>query len=479
MKTNAKRLFSLLLAVLMVFGCASTAFAADAKTVKQYGKVTNGDDSYYGGVTILGDSVSRGCGAGYTPDMADDEEAYWAYMVNDYYKVSRRAVDKSYALQLAEAVGCEIKDEITKNESGVVTKGTYMQDAENNSYWPICSPGQTLAMTLRWLGLSDNGAADAMQFTEAYNATYEKTEMIPLYFTAAEDGWTPAKEAISHSSLIVLELGMCDVINYSTVALSEDLTQMIDAVKEGFNYWSTYYPVLMKYVKEMNPNADVVLVGCYNPLYGITLSDESVLPLGNILSLIPDLMNQKLKQWAKQYGFTYVDIFNTEIGAEAYDSEDITSFFENILINNHPSPEGYAYISRQILDALPREDGADCKYFTTMLNVDLGGVKNVTSVAVNNIPKLCSTYSYNEETHILKVFNLCPLANSLTVNYTTENGTKGSVTYKLTLGRDGYSAHRIFSTKDLSKTITGILNMPSKIFDLIKNLFGSLKTFGT
>lgn len=98
--------------------------------------------------------------------------------------------------------------------------------------------------------------------------------------------------------------------------------------------------------------------------------------------------------------------------------------------------------------------------------VDLGSVKSVDAVSVD--AKSVSRYTYDPETHILTVPCLTTTAKLLTVTELREDGSLYFSTYQLEWdSENGYSAHVVYSNRDLLKSFLMILNM---ILQAIKNL---------
>ena len=229
----------------------------------------------------------------------------------------------------------------------------------------------------------------------------------------------------------------------------------------GFDYWKTWYPKFLERLKELNPDADIVVVGAFNIVGSVTITDDTLLPVGDAISAITDQMNVLYQKWAKQYGMIYADISNTETLAAQNEWALLGDFLPNAEIASHPGPEGNAYIGHQILRALPAQDGSHPA--TTDIVIDLARFTNVKYVLVNG--SYCSDYSMDGT--VLTIPYRTTLAKSLVVACDNGNGGTALQSYTLNYQDGGYVSHRISSTNDLNAAM-------QKIVDLIKSFVSSL-----
>ena len=498
MKKQLRTTLAALLSVLLILTCFVPAFAA----VPEYGK--------QGGYLAIGDSIGRGCGAegsylerdNVTPieigkdndgnsiraeldakGMPLDKSVKPAGQY-DYYDF--RNVKGTYTTQIAEAVGCKMPDDITE------------QDA---TFWPLCYPGFTTAMALDVMGVDDKfadkeldypyyddvlqyfGYADSFDGTRAED-TKEKV--------AAEKGGIgqcgSVKELAQKASLITVELGMCDVFyrtyriasnggmlsdgaefNVSSPADIADLASTaLTQMYAGLSHWKQYYPVLIKTLREWNPDATIVMVGAFNVVKQLRISDDIIVPLGNVFDLIPAEMNSCYKKWDKEFGdkVIYADISNTEPLAAEKDWSLLGDFMDNTFAGTHPSQEGYNYITRQILNTLDPD-----KAVTTDIVVDLGRFDKVDTVLVDG--KKVSDYSMDG--YVLTVKTDRTGAKNLTVTITGEDGKTAVQTYALSYSKDtGYTASRIYGTSDVKETGRSFLDLLKSLFQKIIDFFKGL-----
>lgn len=458
MKKNLKRFLAVILTLIMAFSCFGiVSQAATAETVVQYGKA--------GGYLAIGDSLSRGCGTdGFymDRDKAPDGGQY------DLYEM--RNVEGAVPYQIAQAVGCKAPVDITD------------QDA---TYWPFCYPGMTTAMAMDLIGIEDN-------FTD-YDLNFPYYSDMLRYFghegsfdgVRAGDTYVEGEcglcgnivDLIKKADLITLELGMCDVFyraykiatrstlsggfSFDKLDNPEAIINLVKtALKEiyvGYNYWKEYYPVLLKTIKEMNPDATIVVVGGFNIVNQLPINDDMVLPIGSIVNPLTDSMNRLYKKWAKEYDVLYADVSNTESQSTENDWSLLGDFAKNTFTGTHPTQQGYDYMVRQILSVLPEEEAKEG------IVVDLARFNKVDYVLVNGVP----VDDYELNNYLLTVPYSGPLAQNLTIGVKNDDGTLAVQTYRLAYANGGYTAYRIIGKNDIFGTAL-------KPFELIKSLIEKL-----
>lgn len=200
--------------------------------------------------------------------------------------------------------------------------------------------------------------------------------------------------AIKTSDLITINLGSNDVLSYSmtkTMELLEDsddcelaakakeliascgdlgtafiklcsyaeLAGKLPIVLASFNptlmkalqYFQNNFNACMKGIYALNPDATIVVVGVYNPLTNLTLTENTHLKLAPLVQPTVDLLNTFLKcgcNYASRYLFAPVP--NTETWPFSVLGKDFRS---QILWAVHPTVKGHAYMADQILSVLP------------------------------------------------------------------------------------------------------------------------------
>ena len=473
MKKNFRTVLALLLTALMALSCVSVSFAATKDTVKQYGKA--------GGYLAIGDSISRGCGAeGF---YIDKDGSYMPNGEGQYGAYELRNVQGCLPYQVAQAVGCEAPMDMTD---------------QNATYWPFTYPGMTTAVTLDLLGV-DDGFSDTK-----LNYAYYKDMLQYFGWEGSLDGVREGDnvayvtetrggvgqcgniiELIRNADLITLQLGMCDIFYraYRVVSnggmladgLSFDLssTDAIKALVEiaitemefGFKYFKEHYPMLLEKVIELNPDATIVIVGAFNVVNQLTITDDTLVPLGSAFTAITASMNVLYRKWARQYGVLYADVSNTETLAAENDWSLLGDFKDNTFTGTHPGPNGYDYMARQVLDVLPEESDDE------RISVDLGRFSDVDYVFVNGIP----VKNYTLKEYVLTIPYAGPGATNLTVGVKNDDCTLAVQTYELVyrIGQ-GYTAYRIIGNNDAAGHAKRPFNLLRKLFDLLVNAIKKL-----
>ena len=127
----------------------------------------------------------------------------------------------------------------------------------------------------------------------------------------------------------------------------------------GLYKFNTNYPEIIKMIHEINPDADIYVIGLYNPLSETTLSDELPIKIGKALDPVMMSLNLYLAQLnpAKKY-YTYVDAFNTTvlgtISVSSLVGKDMNlAGMGDYTMYIHPNDAGHAYIAEQVLKAIP------------------------------------------------------------------------------------------------------------------------------
>lgn len=477
MKTIFRKSLAVFLCAIMVFSCAAVfGSAATKETVFQYGKT--------GGYLAIGDSIGKGCGAEGSYIGSNGERLTVETCGGQYNDNDCRYVQGSYAAQIADAVGCVAPAD--------------MNDKSGN-FWPCTFGGMTTAVALDLYGVEDNYSDTTLNY-EYYKWCldyfgYEGSSAGARNetFDPADDGRTGnIIEVTQKASLITIELGMCDIFyrTYRVVTeggllgdgldidftdldtLKKILTSAVDLLNEGYDNWEKQYPLLLQRVKELNPTADIVMIGSFNMVNQMTILDQTMFPLGSLFSTFTNKMNKQYEKWAKEYGVLYADISNTEALCTQEDWSLMGKFLDGncSFPGSHPSIEGYDYITRQVLGVLPTQEtqadvdtGNDIIFDTVRFDAD-----SVKAVAVNGIP----VKNYSFDGYVITIPYKTSLASTLTLTVVSEDGTEGFQIYELShIKGGGYEVERKFGHNDLGEWLRRPFELIKWLFDLIKGLF--------
>ena len=462
MKKSIRRILAALLSVLFVFACCTAAVsAATADTVRQFGKE--------GGYLAIGDSISRGCGAegfyiGRNGEYLPDGEG-------QYGEYDMRNVQGCVPYQIAQAVGCTAPMDMAD------------QDA---TYWPFTFPGMTTAVTLDLLGVEDGFKDEKLRYSYykdmleyfGYEGSFDGVREGDVFDPQTDGKCGNIIELIEKADLITVQLGMCDIFyrTYriisnggmladglkfdlsSTDSIKSLIKTAITEMKFGYEYWKTNYPVLIEKILELNPDATIVMVGSFNVVNQLTITDDTLAPIGSIISAITESMNKMYRKWEKEYGVLYADVSSTETLAAENDWSLLGDFKSKSFTGTHPSQKGYDYITRRILALLPPEET------NKNITVDHGRFRKVDYVLVNGIP----VKNYTMDGFELTIPYSGPLVTNLTIGVKNDDGTVAVQTYRMTYHvGSGYTAHRVFGNNDVRKLILKPWNLFVKLFRML------------
>ena len=468
MKKRIRSILALVLALLITVSCGSAAFAATAKTVRQYGKE--------GGYLAIGDSISRGCGAEGFYIGKDGE--YLPKGEGQYGAYELRNVQGCVPYQIAQAVGC--------------TAPMDMAD-QNATYWPFTFPGMTTAVTLDLLGIEDDFTDTKLNYAYykdmleyfGYEGSFDGVREGDVYDPQTDGKCGNIIELIEKADLITVQLGMCDIFYRayriisnggmlanglkfdlsSTDAIKKLVTTAISEMKFGYDYWKTHYPMLLDKIQELNPDATVVMVGAFNVVNQLTITDDTLAPVGSVVTAITAGMNRYVRQWEKEYNVLYADVTNTETQAAENDWSILGDFKDNTFTGTHPTQRGYDYMVRQILDLLPE------KAEKTGISVDLGRFDRVDYVVVDG--RKIKNYSMDGFT--LNIPYSSHLAKNLTIGVKNGDGTVSVQIYQLVYkAKEGYTAYRIYGNNDIAGALLKPLRLLVKLFRMLFEKIGGL-----
>ena len=348
------KITAVFLAVLMTVSLLIPAFATDAQD-DPYASLKEGT-----GYVAIGDSFTRGYGA-------SDHWRDQIYLSDSYGNFNCRNVDGAYPKRVADHFGLYSPDDIRNTDAKM---------------WPICHDAVSTAYMLDLLGIDDGFRDDEFTYDDSRMKERYQTDLRyygdPLSLTL--DGQSTygqtgeimsIRELISNASLITLEVGQTDVIYKAQIfglnkmdlsdvsGIPAGVANIVKLLYKYFDYWKDAYPLLLDFIKDNNPDAEVILVGTLNPIKDATITDDFALPIGNALNIIMDTMNAMTRNFARQYGYTFVDISDVETPAAATTMSighilSIPDPIEYGLIA-HPTPKGYEQIAAKVIKAIEKD----------------------------------------------------------------------------------------------------------------------------
>lgn len=352
MKRSSK-IIALLLAVLMTASLVVVpAFAED----DPYASLKEGI-----GYVAIGDSFTRGYGAG---DNWQDQ-----IYENEYpgERDNCRNVDGSYPNRVAEAFGLYAPDDIRDTDAKL---------------WPLAHDAVSTAYMLDLLGIDDGFRDEEHLYDSSAMMRRYAADLVyfgdPLSYKLDGTGAygqtgeiMSVREMIKNASLITIGVGQTDVIYKTqifglntmdlsdTAKIPEGVAHILELFNQYFDYWKDAYPLLLDFIKETNPDAEVILVGTLNPIKNATATDDIAIPIGNLINFMMDSINGYTQACALKYGYTYVDISDVETPAAATTMSighilSISDPIEYALIA-HPTKKGYQQIAEKIIAAVKKD----------------------------------------------------------------------------------------------------------------------------
>lgn len=329
---KTRKIFTRMLAVLMtviMIVCAlePCAFAKTQETVKHY-------DVY----TCLGDSHAAGYGT-------------------TGYVYSRIPAPNAYHSLVANAVGAKLND---YGVGGFRTHEiSYMLDDNYDMDW----------------GYSEVSQGDCRQYQlDEYRQDYRQAvidaDLITVQIgsndfagylgNVAMKLYTPnesieaIKACISGNSVIArLMLSTLDFID-KALKIGAFMIDFSKYCQNVINNYRSDFDEMMGNILRLNPDADIVVVGNFNPLYNAYLQlGEAKLSIGKIFDVVFNTMNLHLKHGSKYVGqYSYVDV--SDMHGFPFDIMEFGDS-EVLFAAVHQRDEGHAEIARRIVEVLEKE----------------------------------------------------------------------------------------------------------------------------
>ena len=341
-----KRWISLLLALMMVLTLLPLgALGADADNVKQY--------SHY---VCIGDSIAAGYGA-----YARDVRGF-------------TTVPEAYHSLVAEATGASVQSLAHTGMRTVEVRwlldDNYSASATASSLRAMYFNG--LHDILYWMEMTKDDPNDPLlaRYADPESEYYIRPNVRELLAPYCEKGGYGFKQfyrdQIESSDLVTVALGLNDIFLYAMKMTASELnylnlvTEVLEFVRYmgiGENAFKNNWSPIIKAIHNLNPDAEIVVVGMYNPFSKVPDFYEGDLKIvGNAADQMVKRLNDYMKSRASSLGYRYADVTATEID-DTVPFRDET-FFDRIVMDCHPTVAGHRYMADQILAQLP-ERGDD------------------------------------------------------------------------------------------------------------------------
>ena len=296
---------------------------------------------------------------------------------NDFTYMGMRAVDKAYHSIVAKSVGA-------------------------STLYPLGFSGTRTTEVRGVLDPSYKGDEYLFSYGLVNNYTVREDGTIDYYTPSTEADWNHRSydfvrekylNAIRHSDLITLNLGSNDIMTIPVInsmgkmsgtkdakfvamakeMLGKSYPEMLDSLFSAANtlnnlqqtvttlmslmidgyrlYFQNIMPVI-DMIKEENPEADIAVIGLYNPLQKVKLTEDSMIAIGELGTILITGINAYLKANADKHGYAYVDVTGTETQDTLPLSVGISNFFGRIMTDVHPNYDGHEHIASQVLSSL-------------------------------------------------------------------------------------------------------------------------------
>jgi len=291
------------------------------------------------------------------------------------------------------AVEAAIADAIAAIEAAIEAATTCDYEINKDSYYVAL--GDAVAAEYAALLAADLGVAtkdlsaegmtaeELFAVIEANKADIEKADLITLGLgnaeimaaamaqveDPAELDWS--KYVGAENTAYVEEALAAIADELAAAGITGEIAEMILDAVEGYAYAYTTllcnYPEAVNAIKAINPEAQVIIVGMYNPLAGMVIDvNGTEVALGDYVDYLIAASNAHYFGYALLTGNAiYVDAPDVEISLdtdEAYQADDIMGILAILtaVFESAPTEAGYEYIAEQILNAMnitKAEDG--------------------------------------------------------------------------------------------------------------------------
>lgn len=355
-----KKTLSIVLCVVMLFALTVPAFAASGKNYYDY-------ENYM----CVGDSIAAGCGLardGKPTNFDQNAEDYTKVYSNNYIYLGYdfAAAPNAYHSLVANELGANLLQCARSGLRAVELR--YMLDGTYNDYDKDCIWGNT------YFDTDGNGFTtadlDALNAYVKYSDKIKQADLISInvgsndVFSFAlnvvlreltKDTSDPVlnaiKEYLEKTGNIGAAFGKLIDAYQSMGKIADLATALTTTMNKAYMQFTVNYAAVIERIYEINPDITIVGVGVYNPFDGFRLSADSNLDLSGIASPVVAAINAHIASYKLKYSnFCYADVVGTQTYPMSYDDH---YFWEYFSLKVHPDIEGYQFMTKQILDALP------------------------------------------------------------------------------------------------------------------------------
>ena len=173
--------------------------------------------------------------------------------------------------------------------------------------------------------------------TDILNDFEKNVEKPSLDYDLKEGETSTITEAVEEAEVITLSIGANDVLSSLKRNADGTFTYSIVEVQQAIAQTAKNISVILKEINEMNPNAQIIVMGYYNPF-------PALKQLAFELNLLVTTLDNEIKKVVESSGATFIDVKNDiAAAADKYvpNPEDI-----------HLSTEGYMFVGQKMYDAI-------------------------------------------------------------------------------------------------------------------------------
>jgi len=355
-----KKTLSIVLCVVMLFALTVPAFAASGKNYYDY-------ENYM----CVGDSIAAGCGLardGKPTNFDQNAEDYTKVYSNNYIYLGYdfAAAPNAYHSLVANELGANLlqcaRSGLRAVELRYMLDGTYNDYDKDriwgNTYFDTDGNGFTTAdldALNAYVKYSDKiKQADLISINVGSNDVFSfalNVVLRELTKDTSDPVLNAIKEYLEKTGNIGAAFGKLIDAYQSMGKIADLATALTTTMNKAYMQFTVNYAAVIERIYEINPDITIVGVGVYNPFDGFRLSADSNLDLSGIASPVVAAINAHIASYKLKYSnFCYADVVGTQTYPMSYDDH---YFWEYFSLKVHPDIEGYQFMAKQILDALP------------------------------------------------------------------------------------------------------------------------------
>ena len=345
MKKRTKRLISMLLALTLVISIAGVSvFAMDTSGVPAASGKT------YETYTVLGDSIPTGYGI-----VQGADGKYWSphghYVYNSYPAIVEQTLGvKNFNIQCRS--GFRTVEALRMIDPSVYD--TWTEDEQFFSdfllqYLDQMTPEEIAAMQATAYDQIKN--SDLITINLANNDILSYSSMKSTIEALNGTGNTALFTQLGVVAAAIKEYGSLGALMSTLISNGVTIAYLGQYMLEGFQLYMKNWNLLIKKIREINPDAEILAIGMYNPFTSLKLTDASLLEIGRLMDPMIQMVNAYISLGSEMRNeYKFVDVMGTE--AFKFPSFFDPTVFANFTLMVHPTVAGHAYMADKILNVL-------------------------------------------------------------------------------------------------------------------------------